>query len=262
MTDMIEQLPHCASLQDSPAMISLRHADLHPLVARTTSLRSSLKRLWYSRRQVRHFPVLSDIDLDLAAGTRLGLLGANGAGKTSLLRLLAGIYEPTRGEISRSGKILTLFDLHFGMDEEASGYENLKIAGALLGISRQEIQRKLHEIEDFCELGDALMRPLKSYSSGMRVRLAFSLITSLDADCLLIDEIIGVGDAAFLRKAQTRIRQQMERTRVVVCASHSNEVLGNFCTSGVVLQNGRIMFHGAIVDAIEYYAASHHGALQ
>jgi len=241
-------------------MISIKRADLHPPIAHTTSLKSTLKNFW-TKQKTRNFPALSELNIDLPAGTRLGLLGQNGAGKTSLLRLLAGIYEPTQGVVIRNGKILTLFDLHFGMDEEASGYENLKIAGALLGISAREVQRRVPEIEDFCELGEALERPLKSYSAGMRVRLAFSLVTSVEADCLLIDEIIGVGDAAFLHKAKARMQQQMERTKVVVLASHANDVLSSFCTSGIVLQQGRIVFQGAIDDAIRYYT-NNSGAAQ
>lgn len=236
-------------------MIAIRSADLHPPIAQTTSLRGSLRKLW-SREEPRHFPVLSDIDLDLVPGTRLGLLGPNGAGKSSLLRLMAGIFEPTRGVVERSGKIVTLFDLHFGMDDEASGYKNLEIGGALLGISRKEIRALVPEIEAFSDLGEALERPIKSYSAGMRVRLAFSLITSLQADCLLIDEIIGVGDASFLKKARQRLERQMEKSNIVVLASHANSVLSEFCTTGIVLDHGRITYHGAIDDAIEHYSRS------
>jgi ABC-2 type transport system ATP-binding protein len=235
-------------------MITIENVDLHPPIAQTTSLRATVKRLW-SPHETRHFPVLTDINLDLPEGTRLGLLGPNGAGKSSLLRMIAGIYEPTSGRISRSGKILTLFDLGFGMDDEANGYENLEIAGALLGISARDVRRRVPEIEEFSDLGEALERPLKSYSAGMRVRLAFSLVTSVDADCLLIDEIIGVGDAAFLKKAKLRMQQQMERTKVVVLASHANDVLSSFCTTGIVMMHGKVLFHGKIDKAIEYYTS-------
>ena len=236
-------------------MIRIRSADLHPPIARATSLRGSLKKLWLPE-DVQQFPVLSDIDLDLTPGTRLGLLGSNGAGKSSLLRLMAGIFEPTRGSVERSGKIVTLFDLHFGMDEEASGYKNLEIGGALLGISRKEIRAMIPEIEEFSDLGEALERPIKSYSAGMRVRLAFSLITSLQADCLLIDEIIGVGDASFLKKARQRLERQMEKSNIVVLASHANSVLSEFCTTGIVLDHGKITFHGEINEAIAHYNRS------
>lgn len=233
-------------------MIEARSVCLHPPVQRTASFRSAL-RYGFRRKDSGSKKILTDIDLRLGPGTRLGLLGSNGAGKSSLLRLLAGIYAPTSGELIRMGKTVTLFDLLLGMDEEASAYKNLEIAGALLGISRREIKAITPEIIAFSELGDAFSFPIKSYSDGMRVRLAFSLITHVPADNLLIDEIIGVGDARFLEKAQARMRASMEKAKVLVLASHSNHVLEEFCTTGAVLAGGEIIFHGSISDAIIAY---------
>lgn len=233
-------------------MITVKNADLHPPIAQVTSLRGTLKSLGRMKAS-ESFPVLSDINLDLKEGTRLGLIGPNGAGKSSLLRLMAGVFEPTKGIVHRSGVTLTLFDLHYGMDDEASGYKNLEIAGALLGIKRQDIEALVPEVEEFSELGDALERPLKSYSSGMRMRLAFTLVTSLQADNLLIDEIIGVGDAAFLNKARSRLADKIDRSKVLVLASHADSVLSDFCTTGVVMSKGRIVYHDKIDDALNYY---------
>ena len=182
-------------------MIEVSCASLHPPANMTASLRGSIEHVFRSRKRAEH-EILTDITLSLTPGTRLGLLGSNGAGKSSLLRMLAGIYAPTSGKIHRQGKTVTLFDLQFGMDEEATGYKNLQIAGALLGIRRSEIARLTPAIADFSELGAALDRPIKSYSDGMRVRLAFSLVTFVTAENFLIDEIIGVGDANFLKKAR------------------------------------------------------------
>lgn len=237
---------------ENQIMISVENADFHPPIAHVTSLRGSLKRLG-TRQPVENYPVLSDINLSLEDGTRLGLIGPNGAGKSSLLRMMAGVFEPTSGRVRRKGKTLTLFDLHFGMDEEANGYKNLEIAGALLGMTRREIHTLIPEIEEFSELGDALGRPLKSYSSGMRVRLAFTLITSLQADNLLIDEIIGVGDANFLKKARQRMASKLDRTKVLVLASHSDAVLSDFCTTGLVLIKGQVVFSGEINEALSHY---------
>lgn len=233
-------------------MITVTSANLHPPVLATASLRGALSQL-FSRSSLGAHEILTDISLDLTPGTRLGLLGPNGAGKSSLLRLLAGIYTPTSGQIISEGKTVTLFDLQFGMDEEASGYKNLEIAGALLGISKAEVRRITPEIEAFSELGEALHRPIKSYSDGMRVRLAFSLVTHVKADNFLIDEIIGVGDAAFLEKAQARMRVSMDRAQVLVLASHANQVLEEFCTTGVIVVDGRILYHGPISEAIREY---------
>jgi ABC-type polysaccharide/polyol phosphate transport system ATPase subunit len=233
-------------------VIVIEDADFHPPIAHTTSLRASLKRIG-SRAPAVTYPVLSGINLDLGEGTRLGLIGPNGAGKSSLLRMMAGVFEPTAGLVRRSGKVLTLFDLHFGMDDEASGYKNLEIAGALLEIGRRNIQALVPEIEEFSELGDALGRPVKSYSSGMRVRLAYTLVTCLQAENLLVDEIIGVGDAAFLKKARARMQEKMDKTKLLALASHADSVLRDFCTTGIVMEKGRIILHDEIGSALDYY---------
>lgn len=233
-------------------MIEVQSACLHPPKIVTASLRGAIKNI-FQRHEANKHKMLTDINLELEAGTRLGLLGSNGAGKSSLLRMLAGIYTPTSGKVIRTGKTVTLFDLLLGMDEEASGYKNLDIAGALLGMSRAEIKELTPEIADFSELGDALNHPIKSYSDGMRVRLAFSLVTTIQAENFLVDEIIGVGDASFLNKAQARMRASVDRSKVLVLASHSNQVLKEFCTTGAVLSNGRLIFHGPIQEAIHEY---------
>jgi len=203
--------------------------------------------------------ILDGVNLDLPDGTRLGLLGRNGAGKSTLLRVMARVFEPTSGSVVCSGRAVSLFDLHFGMDEEASGHANLQIAGALLGISGDQIEKLRADIVEFSELGDALNRPLKTYSSGMRVRLAFALVTSIEADNLLIDEIIGVGDAAFLDKARRRIQRQIQSSSVFVLASHSDAMLREFCTTGLVMEAGKIVFHGPIEDAISHYNGMYAG---
>lgn len=233
-------------------MIDIQSASLHPPVNVGSSLRGALRNI-VRRQDPGVDEILTDITLKLEPGTRLGLLGNNGAGKSSLLRMMAGIYTPTSGRVVRAGKTVTLFDLQFGMDEEASGYKNLEIAGAMLGISRAKIAELIPEIAEFSELGEALGRPIKSYSDGMRVRLAFSLVTNVSADNFLIDEIIGVGDASFLQKAQNRMRASIDRAKVLVLASHANQVLQEFCTTGVLMAGGHIIFHGAIDDAIAEY---------
>lgn len=235
-------------------MIRLERADLHPPNLQARSLRTSLQNFMRgTKAPVSSFPILSDINLDLTPGTRLGLIGPNGAGKSSLLRLMAGVYYPTYGRVSREGRTLTMIDLHFGMDEEASGYKNLEIAGALLGLDKHVISQLTPQIEKFSELGEALQHPIKIYSSGMRLRLAFSLITSIQASNLLIDEIIGVGDAYFLKKATQRIRDKLDETNVLVLASHADSVLSDFCATGIVMADGRIVYHGKIDDALSFY---------
>lgn len=199
---------------------------------------------------------LQDLSLDLRDGDRIGLIGINGAGKSSLLRLMAGIYQPTSGSLIRDGNVLTMFDLSYGMDEEADGLENIEIAAAMLGITGRDLSHIKAEVTEFSELGDALLRPIRTYSAGMRVRLAFGLVSSLNADILLIDEIIGVGDSRFMKKASARISKQVESAKIFVLASHAESVLRDFCTTGVVMSEGRIQFHGPINDALRFYNLS------
>lgn len=241
------------------ARLRLNQAGLcYPLISdHAKSLRRVLASLLigsgFSDLVVEEVRALSEIDLDLRDGTRLGLIGANGAGKSSLLRLMAGIYAPTEGKVERSGKTISMFDLSYGMDEEATGHENIEIAGTTLGMSKRSIQNIGSEIEAFSELGSALGRPIKTYSTGMRMRLTFGLVSSLHADILLIDEIIGVGDARFMKKASARIADKVTQSQVFVLASHAESVLRDFCTTGAVLEAGRISFHGPIGEAIHYY---------
>jgi len=222
----------------------------------SNSLRASLAKKILNRRckkNIRHHKALSDISIHLKQNDRLGLIGANGSGKSTLLRLMAGIYKPTVGKIHITGNSVTLFDLNCGADEEASGFENIKIAGTVLGMNTQQIKNISEEIAEFSELGEALHRPIRTYSAGMRVRLAFGLVSSMQAEILLIDEIIGVGDARFMKKASTRIHDQIKDTNIVVVASHAESVLRDFCNIGVVLDAGQVVFQGNIEDSIAFY---------
>ncbi|MDO5513261.1 ABC transporter ATP-binding protein, partial [Corynebacterium sp.] len=148
---------------------------------------------------------LKDINLHLREGDRVGLVGHNGAGKSTLLRLLSGIYEPTRGSAHIRGRVAPVFDLGVGMDPEISGYENIIIRGLFLGQTRKQMKAKIDEIAEFSELGEYLNMPLRTYSTGMRVRLALGVVTSIEPEILLLDEGIGAVDAAFMAKARVRL---------------------------------------------------------
>ena len=168
---------------------------------------------------------LRDINLHLREGDRVGLVGHNGAGKSTLLRLLSGIYEPTRGVADVRGRVAPVFDLGVGMDPEISGYENIIIRGLFLGQTRRQMKAKMDEIAEFSELGDYLSMPLRTYSTGMRVRLALGVVTSIEPEILLLDEGIGAVDAAFMAKARVRLAEMVERSGILVFASHSNDFL-------------------------------------
>lgn len=202
---------------------------------------------------------LRDITLSLREGDRVGLVGHNGAGKSTLLRLLSGIYEPTRGSSYIKGRVAPVFDLGVGMDPEISGYENIIIRGMFLGQTRKQMQAKVDEIADFTELGEYLSMPLRTYSTGMRVRLAMGVVTSIDPEILLLDEGIGAVDAEFMKKARIRLQQLVERSGMLVFASHSNEFLARLCNTAMWIDHGTIKMSGGIEDVVRAYEGDEAG---
>jgi ABC-2 type transport system ATP-binding protein len=196
---------------------------------------------------------LRDITMSLELGDRVGLVGHNGAGKSTLLRLLSGIYEPTRGVATVTGRVAPIFDLGVGMDPEISGFENIIIRGLFLGQTRKQMLAKVDEIAEFTELGDYLSMPLRTYSTGMRVRLAMGVVTSIDPEILLLDEGIGAVDADFLKKAQTRLQGLVERSGILVFASHSNEFLARLCKTAMWIDHGTIKMTGGIEEVVGAY---------
>jgi ABC-2 type transport system ATP-binding protein len=198
---------------------------------------------------------LRGITLSLVDGDRLGLVGRNGAGKSTLLRVMAGIYEPLVGTVRIAGRIASLTDITMGMDIEATGYENIVIRGLMLGLSRQWALRRIAEIEAFTELGDYLSLPLRTYSAGMMLRLAFAISTSIDPEILIMDELIGAGDAAFARKAAARLDQLTAAAHILIIASHSVETLRRLCNKAALLREGRLVAVGSVEEIIERYAA-------
>ena len=202
---------------------------------------------------------LRRIDLNLKDGDRLGILGDNGAGKSTLLKLIAGIYPPTSGVCMRDGKVSSLFDLVAGFEPDATGWENIYLRGYLQGQSPADIRRKAADIATFCGLGDHLDLPVRYYSSGMSVRLAFAIATAVDPEILVIDEVLAAGDAAFQRQALSRVEAMMRDAKIVALASHSLDALRQFCTQAIWLEHGSIRMSGAcdeVVVAYEQYTNS------
>lgn len=202
---------------------------------------------------------LRHITMSLKEGDRVGLVGHNGAGKSTLLRLLSGIYEPTRGYAQVNGRVAPVFDLGVGMDPEISGYENIIIRGLFLGQTRKQMLAKMDEIAEFTELGDYLDMPLRTYSTGMRVRVAMGVVTSIDPEILLLDEGIGAVDADFMKKARNRLQALVERSGILVFASHSNEFLAQLCTSAMWIDHGEIKMHGDIEEVVRSYEGDEAG---
>lgn len=181
---------------------------------------------------------LNNVSFELHDGDAVGLVGHNGAGKTTLLRTMAGIYMPISGKITRDGRVTTVIELGAGLDTELSGYENIFRMGMLLGASRSDMDNAIPDIESFTELGDFLSMPVRTYSSGMMMRLMFAVGTAVRPEILLIDEMFGTGDAAFQEKAQNRMNELIETAKIFVFASHSPELIKKYCRRVFLLEHG------------------------
>jgi len=181
---------------------------------------------------------ISGLSMTLKAGDRLGLIGHNGSGKTTLLRALSGAYEPDEGQIEVKGRIAPLLDLSLGIDPSATGLENIRLRGRIAGLTTKEIDSKMEEIGRFTGLGPFLAMPLKTYSAGMAARLAFAVATAVDADVLLMDEWIAVGDADFQKIAHQRLLSLVERAGILVLASHDMDLIRLYCNKVMRMEGG------------------------
>ncbi|WP_299453896.1 ABC transporter ATP-binding protein [uncultured Pigmentiphaga sp.] len=198
-------------------------------------------RILESSRGPAQVEALKDISLDIKEGDRVALLGHNGSGKTTLLRVLAGVYAPVQGTISVRGKVTSLLDSMLGMDGDATGFENIKLRALFLGIKPNEINRLVDDIVEFSELGDFLNLPVRAYSSGMVLRLAFAISTSVRPEILLMDEWISVGDERFRQKAAERLESFVNDAGILVMATHDMELANKICDKVVRLEHGRIV---------------------
>jgi lipopolysaccharide transport system ATP-binding protein len=178
---------------------------------------------------------LHDLSINLKSGDRLGVMGPNGAGKSTLLRVIAGIYAPTSGSIEVKGRIASLIDISLGMELEASGFENIRMRGVMMGLSLKQIKSLEEEIAEFTELGPYLNMPIRSYSTGMHMRLGFAVSTAVPADILLMDEWLSVGDEAFKVKAEKRLNEYIKRSSILVIASHSKETIEKLTNKKLIL---------------------------
>ena len=190
---------------------------------------------------------LTSINFQFEAGSRVGLLGHNGSGKTTLLRVLSGVYAPVRGELKVIGSIASLLDVSMGLDPDATGFENIYLRGILDGLNPAKIRSKIDEIADFSELGDYLNLPVRTYSTGMMLRLAFAISTSIEADIIIMDEWLSVGDAAFSAKAALRLEKLVGKAAILVVASHDPALIARICNRKITLEHGRIISDEPIV---------------
>ncbi|MES2536072.1 MAG: ABC transporter ATP-binding protein [Pseudomonadota bacterium] len=220
------------------------------------SLKSMLFGLATSKRnrsEVQDVHALKNISVDIRAGERVGLLGHNGAGKSTFLKMVAGLYPISAGTRTVEGTVRSLFDLSLGFEPDASGRENILYRGLLLGLSPRFMREVEEEVIAFAGLGEFIDYPIKTYSAGMQVRLAFAISTAVGGDVLLLDEVIGAGDASFMAKAKQRIGQLIEQSEILILASHDFGALQSLCERGLVFHHGELIFDGPVRQAIACY---------
>lgn len=196
---------------------------------------------------------LSNVSLEINSGDRIGIIGHNGAGKSTLLKVLAQIYHPQHGEVEINGDVSCLVDITLGMDVEVSGIENIRLRGIFLGLTSKEINDLTPSIVEFSELGDFIHMPVRTYSSGMYMRLAFAITTAIYPKILVMDEMIGAGDAAFLDKALARVDKMIKHTEIMVVATHSNFIVRKFCNKVLWMEKGCIKRYGKVDDILEEF---------
>ncbi|MFS8083906.1 MAG: ABC transporter ATP-binding protein [Ginsengibacter sp.] len=206
------------------------------------------------RRDVTCVEALKDINLKFEDGDRIGLIGGNGAGKTTMLRVLAGAMSPSRGHVRRVGFTSTLFDVYLGMNGEATGWDNIMLRGLFLGLIPDEVRERADEIVEFSGLTrDQLDRPMRTFSSGMMLRLAFSVATCVSPEILLMDEWIWVSDADFIERAQQRMTDIVDRAKILVIATHADYLIQHLCNKAVLLANGQVKAVGPVEEILALY---------
>lgn len=243
-------------------MAHIKLDDVEIAFAQTDARSQSLKQLAMSVFRGRKASVaragtvvraLRNVTLEFKDGDRVGLLGRNGAGKSTLLRVLSGVYDPHIGHVRIEGRTASLLSLGLGFFPDLTGKENILTSSMFYGPSRSEALARCDDIAAFTELSGSLDRPIRTYSAGMQMRLAFGVATAFDPEILLLDEVVGVGDHAFAARAAARIEALVGAVKILVLASHDEAALRRFCTRGIVLNNGEIKFDGRLDDAIKSY---------
>ncbi len=223
---------------------------------RPDTLREAFARFHRRRTTYHDFEAVKHVSFEVEAGTTLGLIGRNGSGKSTILKIIAGVYRPSAGKVTVKGSVAPLIELGAGFHPELTGRENILINGLLLGLTRAQMREREQGIIDFAEIGEFINSPVKQYSSGMYMRLAFAVATEVDPDILLIDEILAVGDAAFREKCNERIRQFRERGKTMIMVSHDMGSICSYCDRVLVINKGEVLADGPPDYAIARYNES------
>jgi ABC-2 type transport system ATP-binding protein/lipopolysaccharide transport system ATP-binding protein len=240
---------------NSPNVIEVRDAGMRYRVhkSRRRSLREKMFRTLLRRDEVIDIWALKDVSFDLERGGSLGIIGDNGAGKSTLCLLLSQIMAPTSGSVNVAGRVSALLTLGAGFQPDLTGLDNIFLNGIYLGFTRDEIQDKFGEIVGFSELGEFIDLPVRTYSSGMRARLAFSIAATIKPEILIIDELMGVGDRKFQQKSIVRMKELIQESKALVVVSHSMDTVRDLCSRTVWLDKGRIVAQGPTQEVVEQY---------
>lgn len=223
---------------------------------KTTSLKEWVVTHLKGKQQYEEFFALRDVSFEVKRGEIVGIIGRNGAGKSTLLKVISGIFKPTSGKVVTAGRVAPMLELGSGFDMELSGHDNIFLNGAILGFSEDFLKSKYEEIVAFSELGEFIHMPLKTYSSGMLARLAFSVATVIEPEILIVDEILSVGDAAFQEKSRGRMMELMSGGTTVLFVSHSIDQIREMCERVVWLEHGEMKMIGKVNTVCDAYGQS------
>jgi len=220
---------------------------------RPDSLREAFTKIFSRHSSVEIFEALKKVSFQVQDGEVLGIIGRNGSGKSTLLKLIAGVFAPTQGRVQVRGSVAPLIELGAGFHADLTGRENILLNGLLLGVAKLEIQMREARIIDFAELGDFIDSPVKQYSSGMFMRLAFAIAVEVNPDVLLVDEILAVGDAEFQAKCEARLQNFRDEGKTIIVVSHDAETVRRFCSRLVLLDHGEVVIDGLADDVLKRY---------
>jgi ABC-type polysaccharide/polyol phosphate transport system ATPase subunit len=234
---------YAIDVQDLGVQYSLR-------LTRQTTVRTSFRDLLKRRDGPSHFWALRNVTFRVQHGESLAVIGPNGAGKSTLLQVLAGIIAPSEGSVDVIGEVSSLLTLGAGFDQDLSGRDNIRLAGAFLGIDHREMERRLPGIVEFADIGDFIDASIKTYSSGMRARLGFSIATAVDPDVLIIDEVLATGDAVFRAKSKERIIELTKAAKAIVLVTHDMNWVTEFCNRAILLDRGNVILEGDPADVV------------
>ena len=212
-----------------------------------------IKKLKGEKLRFNEFWALKDVSFELKKGERLGILGLNGAGKSTRLKVIAGVYKPTKGSVQRYGHMAPMIELGAGFDPNYTGRENIFLYGSVLGFSKEFLMSKYDEILEFSELGEFIDVPIKNYSSGMKARLGFSIATVVEPEILILDEVLSVGDAKFRKKCEKKMKKMFDHGVTVLFVSHSLAQVKRLCNKAIILEHGQLIAKGDIDDVVEIY---------